>query len=105
VLAISKHCLIATIPPCSICYQLWFYGFAMPGIGAEQSSRTHTTPIPPKQKAQGDVCCFGGVGVLFVFYSLNSHHFPRSFVYRITNTKKVQTRSLIRARLEGLLKE
>jgi hypothetical protein len=26
------------------------------------SSRTRTTPIPPKQKAQGDVCCFGGVG-------------------------------------------
>jgi hypothetical protein len=64
VLAISKHCLIGTIPPCSICCQLWFYGFAMPGIGAEQSSRTHKTPIPPKQKAQGDVCCFGGVGVV-----------------------------------------
>ncbi len=34
--------------------------------------------------------------------SLNSHQFPRSFVYRIINTKKVQRRSLIRARLEGL---
>jgi hypothetical protein len=27
-----------------------------------ESSRTHTTPIPPKQKAQGDACCFGGGG-------------------------------------------
>jgi hypothetical protein len=70
-----------------------------------ESSRTHTTPIPPKQKAQGDVCCFRGVGVVFVFKSLNSHQFPRSFVYRITKTKKVQTLSLIRARVEGLLKE
>ncbi len=70
-----------------------------------ESSRTHTTPIPPKQKAQGDACCFGGGKELFVFKSLNSQQFPRSFVYRITYTKKVQTRSLIGARLEGLLIE
>jgi hypothetical protein len=79
----------------------------MPGIGAEQCWTAQgliQLLSPENRKLKVMFAVFGGLG-LFVFKSLNSHQFPKSFVYRITNTKKVQTRSLIRARLEGLLKE